>query len=747
MKKLESTRKRKTRIGLVFILFLIMGIFPGNKVQANELEGMTLRVGYAPEGIFMMGEEGEPRTGYGYEYLQRIAGYGGWTYEYISATFPEQLKMLETGELDIAVNISFTEERKEVMDFSELPMGEENYYICVQPESTITADDLSSLEGKIIAVTRDSYQLQLLRKWLKEKKINCTIVESDGNSPNEGVDAYVTMDTYYIGNWNPVFKIGESKYYFGLNKEKEGLKEAFDNAQRSVLEITPYYAEQLHTKYFGKTLVNGELNQKEQQWIKENPIIYLGYYDDFLPYSDYHSKDKEQGYLSFILNQLKEQIMEYGGMVEAIPYTSMEQLKKDFDEKKLHLIFPMYLDLRMAEKQQILLSDEAVSLPLSVIYREVYSQRLYEKIALTKEDPLQESFILTSYPLAEYVYYDSLEECIDAVLQGQANCTIVNTMMAEKIMGEKNSRKELKYYHLTGQRGVGFGIRKEDSSLLSIINRSLQQIPHTTMEKAVIDYAEQSGQGRSEKRAKEILITWVIILIMVLFTLGLYSQVIRKKAKRQQQANNEIIDVLGTVVEYRSLESGQHIKRVKGFTEILGNYMMKEYPEYGLTRKKLDIIVSASALHDIGKVAVPDHILLKPGKLTAEEFELMKQHTSKGSDILKHIHKVMEPEYAKVSHEICRYHHERYDGKGYPDRLKEDEIPIAAQLVSIADVYDALTNERCYKIAFSCEEAFQMILEGQCGSFSPKLLDALRNTKEEFIKCSKTYGKGDRSFL
>lgn len=734
----------KKVLGIGIIFFLFIGSLCKITVQARESEKDTLRVGYFPDGIFILGEE--LKTGYGYEYLQRIASYGKWNYEYISASFPEQIRMLEAGELDIVVNVSYTKEREEKMDFSELPMGEENYYICAHTGSDITADDIYSLEGKTIAATKDSFQLQLLRRWLEEKKIECTIVESDGTSPGEEVDAYVTMDIYRRGDWNPVFKIGGSDYYFALNKNKEGLKEAFDNAHRTVLEITPYYKEQLHAKYFGETLVNENLNHTEQQWVKENNIIYIGYYDDFLPYSDYDSKKMERGYLKYILEELKEMVADYGGIIEAVPYSSMEMLREDFSNHKLHLMFPLYLDVSMAEKENTLLSDQIAALPLTLIYREVYSQSLYDKIAVTAEDPFQKTYILANYPNSEFKYYNSLEECVNAVQKGEASCTIMTTTMAERVMVKVNSRENLKYYEIKGSHGVGVGIGEEHSSLLSIVNRTLHQISDSAMEEALIEYAEESGQMRSEKRTKEITIIWVLTLIVVVSCMIFYSGVIRKKAKKQQEANNEIIDVLGTVVEYRSLESGQHIKRVKGFTEILGNYMMKEYPEYGLTKKRLDIIVSASALHDIGKVAIPDHILLKPGKLTAEEFELMKQHTNKGSDILKHINKVMEPEYATISHEICKYHHERYDGRGYPDHLKEEEIPIAAQLVSIADVYDALTNERCYKVAFSCDEAIQMILEGQCGAFSPKLLDTLRNTKEEFKKCSALYGSKEEKY-
>lgn len=217
-------------------------------------------------------------------------------------------------------------------------------------------------------------------------------------------------------------------------------------------------------------------------------------------------------------------------------------------------------------------------------------------------------------------------------------------------------------------------------------------------------------------------------------TLRNQNQLLQFQAERLEERNIKIIDILGSVVESRNLESGEHIKRVKGFTKILAYQMMEDYPEYELTEHKIKVIVSASSLHDVGKIAIPDSILLKPGRLTEEEFECMKAHTTKGCEILNNIEDIWDEEYRRASYEICRHHHERYDGRGYPDALKEDEIPISAQIVSIADVYDALVCERCYKDAIPKDEAFDMIINGKCGTFSPKLLDCFRKSKEAFEK-------------
>lgn len=214
-------------------------------------------------------------------------------------------------------------------------------------------------------------------------------------------------------------------------------------------------------------------------------------------------------------------------------------------------------------------------------------------------------------------------------------------------------------------------------------------------------------------------------------TLSKQYKLLLLQADKLKQSRSNVIDILGSVVEYRNLESGQHIQRVKAYTKILAQRLMNDFPECGLTAEKVEIIVSASALHDIGKIAIPDEILMKPGRLTAEEFEYMKAHTTKGAQIINSIENVWDEEYGKYSYEICRYHHERYDGRGYPDRLKGDKIPLSAQIVAVADVYDALVNERVYKSAYSKEQAFQMIMTGECGVFSPRVLDCFWKSRRE----------------
>lgn len=217
------------------------------------------------------------------------------------------------------------------------------------------------------------------------------------------------------------------------------------------------------------------------------------------------------------------------------------------------------------------------------------------------------------------------------------------------------------------------------------------------------------------------------------------DMLIEEQAARLRESNEVMIDALSSIIEYRSVETGQHIQRIRMFTRVLLEDVSKSYPEFDLDTRKINIIVSASSMHDIGKIAIPDAVLNKPGKLTPEEYEIMKTHSVKGCEMLSQLDRMSDKEYLQYACNICRYHHERWDGAGYPDGLKGDSIPVCAQVVGIADCYDALTTDRVYKKAISSDEAFNMILNGECGAFSPKLLESFKNVGDAFARLSREY--------
>ncbi|MCR5421681.1 MAG: HD domain-containing protein [Lachnospiraceae bacterium] len=300
-------------------------------------------------------------------------------------------------------------------------------------------------------------------------------------------------------------------------------------------------------------------------------------------------------------------------------------------------------------------------------------------------------------------------------------------------------------FSMQGLNGYDFLRKLEERGLLDkmpvlfINEREAADLEHSPTKMGIYDFVHKPFVAEIVKRRVSNLTELFIYkrgleqkVESQMVTMNKQFKLLKMQQAELAKSKQNIVDILATVVECRSLESGDHINRIKAYTEIIAKQMLHDYPETGLDEKMVEIIVSASALHDIGKIAIPDSILNKPGKLTKDEFEFQKSHTIRGADIVNNISGIWDEDYARICYEICRYHHERYDGRGYPDGIKGDSIPISAQCESVADVYDALVTESVYRAAYSTEEAFNMIVRGEAGVFSPKILEAFRKTREEF---------------
>ena len=206
---------------------------------------------------------------------------------------------------------------------------------------------------------------------------------------------------------------------------------------------------------------------------------------------------------------------------------------------------------------------------------------------------------------------------------------------------------------------------------------------------------------------------------------------LKEQYAEKEKTNHMMINILSHIVEFRNKESGSHVLNINRLTRMLLERMVQKTDKYKLSYADISMITNASTLHDIGKISIPDTILNKPGKLTKEEFEIMKTHTTVGAQMLKDLDMYKDEPFMQYAYQIARWHHERYDGKGYPDGLVGEEIPISAQIVSLCDVYDALTSERVYKPAFSQEKALTMIMNGECGKFNPLLLQCLMDIRND----------------
>ncbi len=312
------------------------------------------------------------------------------------------------------------------------------------------------------------------------------------------------------------------------------------------------------------------------------------------------------------------------------------------------------------------------------------------------------------------------EECIDMLKQYgtgisllllDINMPVMDGFEVLALMNRKDWIEDIPVIMISSEDGASYVRRAYEMGASDYISRPFDvQVVHQRVFNTIKLYAKQRR------------------------LISLVTDQIREKEKNNQM----MISILSQIVEFRNSESGSHVLHINIITGMLLERLMQKTDQYHLQWSDQFLITTASALHDIGKIGIDEKILNKPGKLTKEEFEIMKTHTLIGASMLKSIEMYQNEKLLQVAYQICRWHHERYDGKGYPDGLKGEEIPISAQVVAIADVYDALVGKRVYKKAFSHEKAIHMILNGECGAFNPLLLECLTDIQDRLKEETKS---------
>lgn len=333
---------------------------------------------------------------------------------------------------------------------------------------------------------------------------------------------------------------------------------------------------------------------------------------------------------------------------------------------------------------------------------------------LIVDDSEMNRWILTDMLMDEYEILEA-SNGVEAVAMIQKLGTDISLVLLDIVMPEMDGFEVLRI--MNKYRWI------EDIPVITISAESTPDFMERAYEAGVTDYISRPFDAMVVRRR---VINTIMLYAKQKRLIGLVTDQIIEREK----SNGLMVSILSHIVESRNGESGLHVLHIRTITEILLRQLMKKTDKYHLSKSDISLISMASSLHDVGKISIPSEVLNKPGRLTKEEFEIMKTHSEIGSAMLKEIPQYQNAPLVRVAYEICRWHHERYDGRGYPDGLKGEEIPISAQIVSIADVYDALTSERVYKKAFTHEIAMQMILNGECGVFNPLLLECLMESSD-----------------
>ena len=486
--------------------------------------------------------------------------------------------------------------------------------------------------------------------------------------------------------------------------------------------------------------------------------------DDFKLYNDTYGHNAGDIVLATVAKTIRKSIrkndvfVRYGGdeFVLVMPKIEEETFNKKLEELKNNIHsadIPGYTRLKLSVSiGGVIAKNETVEDAVARADKLMYQAKNEKDMVVTQNGAFDEDSMDVLHER------ERIKQQILIVDDSEMNRAILTEMLKSeyKILEACNGEECL---NMIQQYGTGISIvlldivmsKVDGFQVLSVMNRNhwIEDIPVVMISsedsESYIRRAYEMGVSDYISRPFDAKIVYQ----RVSNTIKLYAKqrrlitLITDQIYEKEKNNRMMIGILSQIVEFRNGESGLHVQNINILTGMLIERLVQKTDKYNITWAEGVIITTASALHDIGKIGIDEKILNKPGKLTDEEFEIMKTHTVIGASILEDLDVYRNEELVKTARDICRWHHERYDGKGYPDGLKGDEIPISAQVVSLADVYDALVSKRVYKKSFTHEQAMKMILNGECGQFNPILLECLVDIQGR-IKEEMSYGLDER---
>ena len=465
---------------LICSLFFQLCFYQASDTYAYDAK--TVRVGYYFTRDFQEGTEGgNYKSGYGYEYLQRIASYTGWKYEYVYGDWQELYQKLIDGEIDLMAGIAYSEDRTELVGFPDYSMLNETFYIYKDiDDESIVGEDIASYDGKKIGtLTNDEKMTAALESWKAETGAEIEIVYFDSlgdcaaDFNEKKIDGFVSADNV-VSSYNgiiPVEKIGKEPYYLCATKDRPDLLKELNNALAIISEQDTFDLEVLRNKYSAETAVSVFLSRQEYDWMETHDTITVGYAEDYLPYCDTAADGSVTGLVADLVPDLLSALPgEYQFNVVYQGFSSQTQMLESLKNGEVDIVFPVGDESWYAEEQEYLRSATAVVSPITLAYREPYNNETLAKIAVNKENLLQTSFTMENYPDAQLVLCDTIDDCMEAVKSGKANSTLVSSLRSNYLVGEE---KRLNSLTLSEDERLCFGVRFGDNALLQIINHGM----------------------------------------------------------------------------------------------------------------------------------------------------------------------------------------------------------------------------------------------------------------------------------
>ena len=543
MKKFKINVQRYICILLCLVLYITVFPFP---VSAEEAKNRTVRVGWY-EGTYNTTEPNGEKRGYSYEYQQAVAAHTGWKYEYVEGNWAELMSMLKNGEIDLMGDMSYAEERSASMLFSELPMGEDKYYLYINPSDTdISASDLTTLNGKRIGVVPDTLSASRFCEWEKSHGVNTQQVDITSTDDarqklqNQKIDGFVLNESpqWERDNISPVLLIGSSYNYFAISKKRPDLKEKLDQAMQKIEKENPFYEEDLYKRYLSANSIE-TLTDEEQNWLEQHGAVRIGYLKKDVGVSLVDAESGEptgiiNDYISLASDCMGEKSIEF----QTTGFDSQEEELQALKDNRIDMIFHMNQNPYEAEQNGIILSNTVFEVNVAVLTGvEKFDENRKNTVAVSRNNLLGKWYISFNYPFWKIKEYDSSAEVETAVRSGEADCFVVKSGQSLKTLANSKMHRVF----LTKPGDSCFAVTRENITLMNILNKTIQTLPASRLSGLFSVYENAPGRFTLAEYIKDNLrvvsmsfvsVTLVIILIIV------YLMMKARKAQIQAEKAN-----------------------------------------------------------------------------------------------------------------------------------------------------------------------------------------------------------------
>lgn len=473
----------KIKISYIFPCILLclgfIAFFPARTYAEGQ---KPVRVGYYFSHNFQEGaSDSEAKSGYSYEYLQKLAAYTGWKYEYVYGEWSDLYEQLVSGEIDLMAGIAYSSDRIQLIRYPDSPMLNETFYIYKNADDdSIKCGDMASYKGKKIGTLRNNQRMTTaLEKWKLQNYVDIEIVYYDDLEAcaqgfnNKEIDGFVSADNVvssYSGI-NPVEKIGKQPFYICVTKNRPDLLSELNMAMNIINEQDTADLDDLKNKYYTETTVSVFLSDKEQKWMEEHDKIVVGYLDHYLPYCDTQKDGSVTGLLCDIVPDMFLALPgDFEPEIEYRRFEDQNDMLESLKKGELDLIFPVSDGKWYSEQNGFIQSSSVVEFPISLAYKEPYKEGITEKIAVNRNNLRQYWYTISNYPDSEILSYDSVEECVEAVSSGEAGSTLLGALRVSQLL---HGERKMNVITLTDEEKVCFGVAPGDSGMLQIVNHGI----------------------------------------------------------------------------------------------------------------------------------------------------------------------------------------------------------------------------------------------------------------------------------